>query len=73
MGSYRSNGHSQSDAQLVGQVARLLLFQTSLKLFSLQPQKHTQTHLLKKRPLLECEDVRQRRLRAPHSKGLREW
>lgn len=40
--SYRSYGHAESDTQLVGQVTRLLLFQTSFKLFSLQRRKNMQ-------------------------------
>lgn len=33
--SYGSNGHAQSDTQLIGEVTWLLLFQASFKLFSL--------------------------------------
>lgn len=38
-GSYRSNRHAQSDAQLIRQITRLLLFQASFELFSLQRHK----------------------------------
>lgn len=39
-GSYGADGHAQGDAQLVGQVARLLLFQARLELLSLQTDGH---------------------------------
>lgn len=37
--TYRSNRHAQSDAQLIRQISRLLLFQASFELFSLKRHK----------------------------------